>query len=477
MNNFVLLEDGRKLPFSDLAKHVSQDVYFTETHFEIASFLAGKFKFPDVLEKKVFVNTIFFRSPFAKTWCALVYLIRENALKVKEIHSNHIHTIALSEQFLPSDIHVIVSSPPISALLPTKLYIRTILKVLINLFYRIFFIRKTNKTRYIRAWVDVSKHIYEEEFEDSRILIYPFILNLRRHFRFFYQCYFIDKSNITLCGLPYKLKDIVVLLKGLSSKDEQLLTTVESRAYRQHASELLELGLKRIYTTDEFDAVGIALNHQLMKGGAHTTNTAHGIGVYMPFVAYNDFFVFNQAQKSYYSKHSLIENYFFRDKQNSEPVFSGDPTKGFQPAFVYLFQPYLPRQSFEYECDTQDRLIKSLQELALKLQVPFYIKSHPNQSEKSKEELHPLCSLVCNRWQDIPVANPIFFHLNSTAYYDLYKKGPVLTYKSKFLFPDIYFGKKIKTISDETVETTASKLLVLANWQEHVASQIEISQS
>ncbi|MFK7800615.1 MAG: hypothetical protein AB8G95_03190 [Anaerolineae bacterium] len=471
MSDFIVLKDGQKLLFSDLIDLVSRDVYFTGTNYEVARFLAEKFGIENVIKQKVLVNTLFFRSRFVKMWCALIWLIRENEIDVVEINSNHEFTAALSEQFLPSDITTISKDPTENMLLPNSMYFRIAVKIVINLLYRIFFIRKSDSTQYVRAWVDVSKQIYEQEFKQARILVYPFILNFRRHFRFLYQTFFVDKSSVSLCGLPYRIKDIGTLVKGYFTKDIKSIIEVEYGAYNRHAVELVALGAETIYTTDEFDPVGIAFNEELVRNGVRVVNTTHGVGVYMPYVAYNDFYVFNQAQIEYYSRYNQVDRYLYRSRQNSAPKFSGAESGEFQFGLVYIYAPFEPKKVFEYEFKIQEELMAYLKKLASKTGTPFYIKTHPNQSETSKDALKSQCDSVCNQWIDIPLNNPVFVHIKSTAYYDLYEIAPVITYKSKFLFPEVYFGETIQTVSKEMFEASLISLSNPAEWGQAVELQ------
>ncbi|MCP2071228.1 UNVERIFIED_ORG: hypothetical protein J2Y77_000664 [Pseudomonas lini] len=456
----VLLAGGRVIPFSDIRSRYSLSIFQTELFYTVCEYMAKQAGARDVAYK-VLANLYALKSSRVKDLVSLLYFLKEEGHSCIQIRGYEDAVNLLDEfhhEIMPRVVSLGSNHIPYLAR-STTLFI--VLKIALHRLFRIFSGRSIGATSIVRGWVEVTDSMYKDRLASSVLLLYPFPYGIARQFRFFRTC---KKSGlrVRLAGLPYSWRHLSGLL--FHPCDSALrVVEAEVQAYVDYADELLAQGVRTVYTSDEFEVASVALYERLIANGVKVVNTAHGVGLYAPFVAYSEFRGVNFAQADFYRRRCPDLTPVVREGKNTQLALArAEDALDLPPAVVLLDQNFL-----DFQCLAEDRALKStyetLETLCARDGLPLFVKIHPNSKDDSASKASGSVRRV-RRWEDINGVRPIFVTVNSTAFYDVQGHGPILICDERSFFPEIYFGERLMTYTLDNLELSIEKLVDSANW-------------
>ena len=289
----VLLAEGRVMSLAEIRSRYSLSIFQTELFYATCEYMAKKAGASGIAYK-VLTNLYALKSSRIKDLASLLYFLQEEGNTCVQINVYE-DTVGLLHVFRPELMLRVVSlgrnrSPYLAR--STLFFI--VLKVVLHRLFRAFSLGSLKAASVVRGWVEVTESMYKAQFASSMLLLYPFPYGVARQFKFFRAC---KKSGlrVRLAGLPYRWLHVPRLL--FSSHGSALsVVEAEVQAYTDYADELLTQGVRKVYTSDEFEVASVALYERLIENGVEVVNTAHGVGLYAPFVAYTEFHGVNLAQ-------------------------------------------------------------------------------------------------------------------------------------------------------------------------------------
>lgn len=322
---------------------------------------------------------------------------------------------------------------------------KAILKYVAHRLYRLFFRRKKGLESAIRSWVEITEMMYGAKYPSSLVLIYPFYLNLKRHYRYIRSC-FKNYDNVSLCGLPYSITDLVGLVLCSSGRDKKYIS-FEVNAYREHARELVKLGIGHLYTSDEFEAASIVMCRELQANNVRVINTAHGLSFDCPYIGYDFFKVYNSAQLEYYSLKSGMVKYEVSPRRNAHVNEDIKDLNKQRPALIFI-EANFERLGMLYESLLESSAIETIREAGESLAIDVYLKAHPNRKldEYSKKEAQSGLKII-GSLAEVGNIFPIFITIASAAYYDFRHLGPFLFVEDGFSDLKDFYGENVHSYS------------------------------
>lgn len=454
---YCMLSDGTIVHVGEIRGEHALSIFQTSLFYDVCDFLARMHKL-DCLEHKVLVNLYALKSSRVKDIAALAYYVSEHVENVAEVYALD-DSLAVLKSLVNAEsvaLRSLGAAPHAYIEKATRLSIA--MKVILNRVFRLIPSRVQISSSIVRGWVDVTEAMYAKEVFSSSLLIYPFPFGIARQFRFF-KSIRRRGGKVRFSGLPYKLSGLwrLLVLQGRGDVD---IVRIEVLAYQCYAQELIRKGVKVIYTSDEFEVASIAMYERLMKAGVTIINTAHGVGLYSPYVAYSEFKGINSTQSIFYQKrYSGLKPSLRISKNTNLPLAPAHASRALPPAVVLLDQNFLA-----FNCVAESNaLVKTqriLEEFCSAAKVPFFIKVHPNSS--SAEQLPGLVRV--KDWSAISGFRPIFVTVNSTAFYDVQGYGPILVCDEPSFLPEIYFGEDLLVYRYETLTETLEKLITEDAW-------------
>jgi len=421
---------------TDLDDMVPDTIYLSNLHVEICTRIATLMGLSGS-EHRVYTNLLVKNSKKTKSITALISLVRADKIKPVAIRSTFMSREFLEEYLDLSGIDLDLGLEVPCSFIDRHHLKRVFVKLLLNRVYRFFFHRISSLSA-VRSWVEISQRMYSDKYPESVILIYPFYLNLKRHLNYVRQC-FKEYNKVTLCGLPYSLLDYLKI--ALLSKNKDLnLVRFESNAYRRHALELVQLGVKHLYTSDEFEVGAVVLAATLQSKGAQVTNTAHGMSFGCPYASYDTFYVYNEAQRSYYSIKSPQVAYLVAPRSNTDPANCVMGSQG-NKAIIFLEANY-ERLGMKYYACLEKRTVDALRTLGENLGVKVYVKIHPNRKAPAELEDFTVQGVNAIRHlSELADVEPVFVSFYSAAYYDFRHLGPFVFVYDGFVRPEEIYGE------------------------------------
>jgi hypothetical protein len=432
---YCTLSDGSVVHIGEIRGKCAQSIFQTNLFYDVCDFLARAHKL-DGLEHKVLVNLYALKSSRVKDIAALAYYVNEHVDGVLEVCALDDSIAVLRELFSSESIVFRRLGGPPHAYIEKANRQAIAMKIILNRLFRLVPSRVSVSPSIVRGWVDVTEAMYAKEVFSSSLLLYPFPFGMARQFRFFRS---VKKrgGKIRFSGLPYKLSGVLRLLA--QNRGDVDVVRIETSAYQRYAQELIAKGVKVVYTSDEFEVASIALYESLIEAGVIVINTAHGVGLYSPYVAYSEFKGINTSQSTFYQQRcSGLKPSVRKSKNTQLPLASANASRALPPAVVLLDQNFLA-----FNCVAESNALvqtqRILEEFCSAKDVPFFIKVHPNSSPT--EQLNG--SVRVKDWAAISGFRPIFVTVNSTAFYDVQGYGPVLVCDEPSFLPEIYFGEEL----------------------------------
>lgn len=383
---------------------------------------------------RIYCNLLFLKSQKAKVLYRLYNLDRQGFLK--EVHINFISRKKFA--FLFSEEVFISKDDSNGNLLSHRIIPNLFFKYFANkLFYLLK--AKIKQESIVKSWVEVSEKIYRKEIPDAQVLIYPFPIKIYRQLKYILTK--IKKSEkFGFMGIPYQISPI---LKAFSTKNlDYHVTAFEYVGAIRHADYYIKNSkVKKIFTTEEFEAGSYAFSKKLVQNQIHITNTCHGLSVYSPFVSYSKFVLFNRKQQDLYS----VFNGFMDFKLMHAGTQKKENIKASK--FIFIDQGKLKNFGLHYEANLRERVLSILNKVGEKEGTRIHIKSHPNTKRgeikrlQAKYRFLPIIKDLEQLDEDI-----VFITLYSTAYYDFGKLGSFLFIKDDLFDPTLFFGPEINTV-------------------------------
>lgn len=458
----ALLQDGTIRALSDIRARYSLSIYQIELFYAVCEQKARNSGLSGI-RHKVLVNLYALKSSRIKDLAALVYFLREEGHKCAQIQV-HDDVLELLAAFLPEFCATVVSLGPYRRPYITPSITAFIgLKIICHRLFRLCNWRAAPASVIVRGWVDVTASMYRSELLGAQLLLYPFPYGLIRQYRFYRECR-QQRLDVRLAGLPYRWSALLKLL-SLRPQVEQIVE-IEVQAYERYSDELLAQGVQALYTSDEFEVASVALYEHLIASGVKVVNTAHGVGLYAPYVAYSEFRGVNFAQADFYRLRWPALQPVVRQGKNSVLALDEAAQARHLPVAVVL----LDQNFMDFNCIAEAQALLRTQALleaaCASHDLALFLKVHPNSKDDTAGERQGNALQRIKQWTDIKGWRPIFVTVNSTAFYDVQGYGPILICNEPSFFPEIYFGEGLLTYTFENLEQRIEALLDENSWHD-----------
>lgn len=326
---------------------------------------------------------------------------------------------------------------------PFFLILISILIENIRLYYKKIKLFPTEKSRYdptikyervLRAWVDLSENIYLKKLKKTlhktiihvnpgyigdlpskRQQKYLEYLKTNNRNYFFYvpkiNIYEVVKKALMINFNPI-FKDIKLGLVNIMVQRNALDN------YVKYLNKNFPF-IREFYTKEEFDTGTTYLTEKLQIHKIKVINSAHGLGVYCPYINYDEFYVFSRSQKNYYFGSSKFK-YFNLDlslenlKNNIKKI-----------GLLFIGQTILSRESSPTLRAAYKKIIKYIEQITQEFHFPVFVKYHPNSIDTDK--IFSKNVNIIQKIQDLPVEyNFIALTFFSTYVYELLNIFPFL---------------------------------------------------
>lgn len=457
----IELTNGEVITLTDVYLSVSGSLFHSPLHYDICNYIAKQSNSSGLL-RKVIENLYSSKSRRIRLITAVVWFVEFRRNDISQIFVLQDIESILKFRGTYSKKVVGVGSYP-GEYIDKKHLVTLLFKSIVHHFFRFFSKDLPPNSVIIRGWVDVTESMYSKQINSSRLRIFPFPLGFKRQLQFINSCR-IRNLNFDLDGLPYSISSIIKVL-FLPNGMDKAIASIEISANQKYAYQLLKSKVSTVYTSDEFEAGAISMYELLLAADVKVVNTAHGIGLYCPYVAYTEFIGFTQSQGNfYYSRNSSIQ-VSVRDRQNSIlPLLKAEDAKKLPLVFVLLHQNF-----DDYGLQTDARMLREIayriSNISEKLGIPFYIKLHPNSSpSKVRELIAEVKGIPVVSWLDISMFRAVFITINSTALFDTLKYGPTLVFKDASYFPEVFYGSDIIEFKLDDLEHKLASLVDPENW-------------
>ncbi|MEQ1903433.1 MAG: hypothetical protein ABL888_04550 [Pirellulaceae bacterium] len=313
----------------------------------------------------------------------------------------------------------------------------------------------------IRAYVETTVRSHSDASNQAMIFTYPFKMNFRRQMQYWRNSWAKSKP-VYLMGLPYRWRDPFRLLLNWRNRDLQAVRT-EIRAHRCHADEIHKWGFHTVLSDSESETSGCILNKALSTHGIKTANVSHGVGVYGPYIFFDECEFYNESQFEYYRRYSEIAAQRFlvhSPKRDSNPTRIPAPSKprSTKPVLVMLKGNWDNAGKY-FEDQFENEVVSRLKSIALDLKLELFIKFHPNtrtrvraricKANQARELLGPAFSIP---------GEAIFVNTLSTVYYSYFDVGPVVFAHDRLQDPRAFFGPGILAVELDDLRSTLEQL-------------------
>jgi hypothetical protein len=308
-------------------------------------------------------------------------------------------------------------------------------------------IRKQCISVYRKAYVDDIELCFDPKEAGVVRAVHPFPLGVGRQLRYLR---YLLRNHIffKLDGSAYGLRDF---LHFLTRRDVRSLLRLEARGQYRQARGIVRLGVNTIQLSDEYDPANLEFTRYLERYRVRIVNSAHGVGMYMPFHYYREFIAITHRQIEYY--HALRScKYTLRQLNDSEksvsraPISQGQNLPEESTALVLLGQV---AHDWEFVAGSEAKLIAFLREkFAGRNDIKLFVKPHPNRI--AGQVLPDFTTLY-----DLALVNgrpgTIFMSFFSTCQIDPKFKGTKVLIKTDTIRPEIFFDDSEPILSFEDI--------------------------
>lgn len=433
---YCVLANGSTANAADIRAKYALSIFQTDLFYEVCETLARRYRLEGV-EHKVLVNLYGLKSSRVKDITALAYYVREHLDQVEEVYGLDDAISVLQALVAPASISFQSLGPAPQSHVEKSARLSIALKVIFHRLFRLIPSRVRVSGAVVRGWVEVTEAMYPEDVLKSTLMLYPFPYGIARQFRFF-KSMRRRGAKVKLAGLPYTLTCLPGLLFSGRSLDTHIVS-LETLAYQRYARELITMGVRVVRTSDEFEVGAVAMYERLIDAGVEVVNTAHGVGLYSPYVAYSEFKGVNIAQSTFYRQRCPdLKPALRRGKNSTLPLAFADGCRALPPAIVLLDQNFMAFNCVA-EADALSETQRLLEVFCASAKVPLFIKLHPNSKPSAQRD----GVREVTDWAAISGFRPVFVTINSTAFYDVQGYGPILVCDEPSFLPFIYFGEDL----------------------------------
>lgn len=467
--NYLITSENELIRFSELKNKVPSVICDSALHDSICFNIARR-KISDIESDrfKLYVNLLILKSSKAKELTALIFIITNSLFDVKEINCNYIER-SFFDDFIDTkyNIKYITSRREYNFIDAKYKYIIFPAKMLIHRLYRLLRSGGSCKNVIIKTYVEDTLNFYKEEMNNSTIFLYPFNLNFNRQKRFIKYCKEQHNGSYSLMGNPYNL---FYYIFGLVTKNSDInVVNIERKAYYEHSIELLNWGVKQLFTLDEFEAASFIMNGNLIKNNVSVLNKTHGVGLYCLYLNYSTIEVYTSRQYMRYRQWNPHINISF---QKLNILYKYDNTCRNEKIKLVFMHGNYKDHGILYDEELQKKIVVKLQEVSSKLDLEYYIKFHPNSTSQTKEDYANLNIKELD--SVLQIKNPLFITIISTSFYDFLKFGPFVFLSDDLLNPILAFGDDILSWHNyNNAESAISDNTNFLNYKALHKSQIE----
>jgi len=457
----VIRRDGTEVSLDQLSGEVSASLFQTDHHYALCAQVA-RAQVADEGVYKVLHNLLALKS---RVLMGLTALLSEPQLGLeppRQVLLSRAVVGAVGDTLAARGIEVVTLTHD-TPLLPRSVAVAFFLKAVLHRLYRLVARPLLAGVPMVRAWVDVTDVMYGQLYERAQVRVFPFSYGLGRQFVYVRS---LGRRGVrwSFDGVPFGVSDAVAALLSPGNSRHLRLARAEWKAYDRFGRELLRAGVNELYSSDEFEVGAVAAGERLRQGGAAYVNTAHGIGLYCPQVAYTRFEYLNDYQAAFYRSLGNPMALRRRDKMNSRLPFERQELEQADPlAVVYVHQNF-EAYNLPSERAAQDRIMRALSPLARSLGVQAVLKLHPNTPAARFRADLPADVRVAGRWDELRGLRPVFLTIYSTAYYELSLVAPVLVYRAPTYSPQVYLDGEFETFDLSDLAERIASLKDRAIW-------------
>lgn len=440
-NNFIRFEEGKQVKCEELNKYYPFVlIRYNPIHLQVCEFVANNyFDYNEKsLEWKVLVNFLHQRSNKLKIISSIIILSKFE--KISEINIDYLNSDF--SIFFENNIKFKSRNEKAPYFIDNKQVISSFVKYFPNVLYRNLKKRNLEKKKVIiRAWIDLDEHLHKADWQSSNVYIYPFSFNFFNGIKFILRSYKTN-SGVTVNGIQYSFSKLIKIFFSQGVKRDMAIIDYEINGLKSHAKDFKMYD--QVLTSDEFIPAAPALYGQLDKS-IKVLNNAHGIGLYNPYIKYDEMLVFNVNQKEFYKSRNTKTKFILKENINDIKVKSTN-SKTFKN-MVYIDQGDLKKFKYYYEAKIQNSVVNKINDIYRHKTDKPKVKFHPNRSQNEKRKF----LIKFPQFDELKNFNPeesyIFINLYSTAYYDFKKYGDFFFIEEGIFNPSILFGDSINKIS------------------------------
>lgn len=303
-----------------------------------------------------------------------------------------------------------------------------------------------------KGYVDDIELVFDADAAHVLRLVFPFPLGFKRQWRYLRRLR-AEGRLFALYGNPYSISD---LWRVLVSRRLGAVQRLETRAQLRLARRLAHLPARIMEMSDEFDIGCLDLCRSLHRFGFEVTNSAHGVGKYLPFHAFDRFDVLTRQQEHYYK--ALRPCRYTLRRLNAAPV-TPPPTSPDDPINVVILGQTVAHVS----PFVQDAEVVLLERVAKTLGgrpgIRLFYKPHPNdpKPDRGYSEITSVNNLGALNGHP----NTIFCSFFSTCQIDPAFQGKKILINAPMIYPQIIFDPEepIMTIDEFVAHVAAMDLL------------------
>lgn len=442
----VKLIDESELKGREIVAEVPFVSFLSRQHVDVCEYLAAQRFSSTSIDYKVYVNILVTHSVIAKIITAILFLIKSKRVDIIDweqlpidgnFHKNFGVSTPIGGKTNPNYASV--------DLIDKKHKWRLAGKFFLHRVYRAFSGRLNQSPALVRSWVEISKDFFAERYDTDYIAVYPFTLNWRRQVRYINQLR-EHKTKWRLWGLPYDCKTAVRVFFFMSVSDREVVN-FEKEAYEKHAREIKSLGVSAVFTSDEFEAGAVAMHSSLRSEGISVKNVAHGLSFSCPFVSYDVFQVYNLGQRDYYKRKSDVAHFKVMPTIFSSTLVDQEDGPS-APLCIVFLDGNFKSSGLIFERKFQDRVVRSISQLASRTGIDFKVKAHPNLPGAEIRQMETEFGVAIEQSSGfLATVTPVFVTLFSAGYYDFRQYGDFLFVTSGVEDLSAIYGESVNQVS------------------------------
>jgi hypothetical protein len=460
--------NGDVLSLKGLLVSVSADIYQTDLHYAICARLAAQLT-EDPSLRQILENLFALKSSRVRTITAVAWLAQQRSVEIRCLEICDDIADALEELNILG-VAVARRGRWKYGYVDARNGALLFLKALAHQLYRVFAKPLVPGRALVRAWVDVTEAMYPELIRTAELRIFPFPLSFARQLRFIRRCS-RQGVQMSLDGLPYPI--LASWWVNFRGRNRDIgIAEIELKACRGYALQLVSAKPPTIHTSDEFEPGIPSLYGPVIAAGIKVVNTAHGVGWYCANVAYSEFRVYTKLQGDFYFSRNPDIQIEFRSRTNVRlPLDPVECSASSQVALVLIHQNFEDSRLMA-EASALRRIAAEMLKAAQYWNIPLFIKLHPNTKIALKNKIKTsLGGVSLSSWESLRGFRPIFFVVNSTAFFETLEVGPTLVYSAPSFHPEFYYDGEFLRFTEDNLHEKVQQLVPVEAWRKIVAQR------